>query len=612
MQVSASPVGLSGPGSPATAVELHTAKFSSPLGENTTDSGHRREPDVRPPFTVTIAGPQNGMVNLADTFTATVGPAYVKPPIGFIWNATGQNTVQTIANDLTHSVSFTWGTTGTKKITVTAISATDDAVAQYVINIGSVPLASVTIDGPTTGIAEADYVFRANIDPVDASLPITYSWSPVPEAGQGTSEATYRWTTSGIKTVVVSATNGAEAVTDSHVISIGIVLRPIEAVTITGPATGTINAQYFFSAVVNPPDATPPFHYEWFPAPDSGQGTAHPVYHWGVAGTQFIAVTATNAAGNASGSYSTTVLAISLEDVNIAGEKYPVATNDYFYYATVNPSDASLPITYTWWPTPTSGQGSSDVVYHWETGNTSSIFVTAANAYRTVTNSYPITIVQLPIPVQNVAIQGPSTGIVNAEYTFSTTVNPDATRPVLYEWFPTPGSGQGFDTARYSWSKPGIYTIGVTATNFYSQVTTIYTLSISSLAEVRSYLPLLLVQPCSFLFWECEPNNTYANANGPLVSGVSYYGYPTDNYDCYYFNMPRTGNVMIRVTDYTILNTQLLLAYQVNSTTYHLVTYDHIPPLELNWSGNSGKYVTCLFANSNFRTEPYTLTAVYP
>ncbi|RLC81610.1 MAG: hypothetical protein DRI61_03640, partial [Chloroflexi bacterium] len=39
------------------------------------------------------------------------------------------------------------------------------------------------------------------------STPITYTWSPEPESGQGTASATYTWATTGTKAITVTAEN---------------------------------------------------------------------------------------------------------------------------------------------------------------------------------------------------------------------------------------------------------------------------------------------------------------------------------------------------------------------------------------------------------------------
>jgi hypothetical protein len=54
-------------------------------------------------------------------------------------------------------------------------------------------LTGITITGPVTGTTGVAYAFTATIAPPTATLPITYTWSPEPDAGQSSSVVTYTW-----------------------------------------------------------------------------------------------------------------------------------------------------------------------------------------------------------------------------------------------------------------------------------------------------------------------------------------------------------------------------------------------------------------------------------
>jgi fibronectin-binding autotransporter adhesin len=74
-----------------------------------------------------------------------------------------------------------------------------------------VPVAptGVSITGPADGIVGESYAFTATVSPPTVTLPLTYTWTPVPDGGQGTSVATYSWTTPGTKTVTIMVENAA-------------------------------------------------------------------------------------------------------------------------------------------------------------------------------------------------------------------------------------------------------------------------------------------------------------------------------------------------------------------------------------------------------------------
>jgi len=74
-------------------------------------------------------------------------------------------------------------------------------------NDDCIPITDVQISGPTSGFTGLVYQYKANIEPVNASTPITYTWSPEPLSGQGTSQALYRWDQSNNYTISVSVSN---------------------------------------------------------------------------------------------------------------------------------------------------------------------------------------------------------------------------------------------------------------------------------------------------------------------------------------------------------------------------------------------------------------------
>ncbi len=71
----------------------------------------------------------------------------------------------------------------------------------------------------------------------------------------------------------------------------------------------------------------------------------------------------------------------------------------------------------------------------------------------------------------SVSISGASNGTINLSYPFTATVLPVGVSPApSYVWSPTPASGQGTASAKYSWSITGNKTITVTASNTLGSV----------------------------------------------------------------------------------------------------------------------------------------------
>ena len=86
------------------------------------------------PAEVTISGPTIGKVNAVHTFTATVSPTMATLPIVYVWHATEQSPV-THTSGLSHTIPFTWHTTGLKAITVTAMNAGGAVTGTHVITV---------------------------------------------------------------------------------------------------------------------------------------------------------------------------------------------------------------------------------------------------------------------------------------------------------------------------------------------------------------------------------------------------------------------------------------------------------------------------------------------
>jgi hypothetical protein len=66
------------------------------------------------------------------------------------------------------------------------------------------------------------YGFSAVVAPANATAPITYTWTPAPGGGQGTSNAIYTWSTTGTYPINVAVSNcgGAGTGNDDHSITI--------------------------------------------------------------------------------------------------------------------------------------------------------------------------------------------------------------------------------------------------------------------------------------------------------------------------------------------------------------------------------------------------------
>ena len=102
------------------------------------------------------------------------------------------------------------------------------------VTIEPVPLDDVEATGPITGLVGVSYDFTAVIQPPTATQPITYTWqatgqSEVVHVGATTDMVAFTWLSAGTYTVTVTADNGLNSVTDSHVITVEeeIIVDPV-------------------------------------------------------------------------------------------------------------------------------------------------------------------------------------------------------------------------------------------------------------------------------------------------------------------------------------------------------------------------------------------------
>jgi PKD repeat protein len=117
------------------------------------------------------------------------------------------------------------GQTATSTVTISAGAAesnlaNNSSTLAVTILPAITPVATVTIAGPvgtTTGVAAT---FTAEISPTSATEPVSFTWSPAPEAGQGTAQATYRWPSAGSRLVSVTAQNSGGSASDNHQVTV--------------------------------------------------------------------------------------------------------------------------------------------------------------------------------------------------------------------------------------------------------------------------------------------------------------------------------------------------------------------------------------------------------
>ncbi|MEW5985932.1 MAG: hypothetical protein AB1791_04805 [Chloroflexota bacterium] len=110
--------------------------------------------------------------------------------------------------------------------------------------------------------------------------------------------------------------------------------------------------------------------------------------------------------------------------------------------------------------------------------------------------------------------------------------------------------------------------------------------------------------------WEVEPNDTYLQANGPLISAATYLGYPNDDRDYFSIYLRSAGLITINLSNHTGQGVQLQLFYE---STNNRVAFDLDAPFSIQHTGPAGWYYIYIFTASGWNSNtPYSLWATYP
>ena len=173
--------------------------------------------------------------------------------------------------------------------------------------IWNVPLRSaaisnlVAMNSSPTGLGQTTW-FSATA--IGSDLSYTWNFGDGSPAVNG-ANVSHSYTASGIYSVLVTATNGVNALTATTRVTVSGVLN---GVSITGPLTGTLDTAYTFAAWVMPLTASLPITYVWqtpdWPPIMAVSGLSHTVVlSWTTIGVKTITVTVSNSAGVVNGTH---------------------------------------------------------------------------------------------------------------------------------------------------------------------------------------------------------------------------------------------------------------------------------------------------------------------
>lgn len=151
---------------------------------------------------------------------------------------------------------------------------------------------------------------------------------------------------------------------------------------------------------------------------------------------------------------------IGLTDINIGGPSLREVGEVGVYSATIQPEDASAPVSLLW----NNGETTPGTSYSWDLPGTYSVVITGTNCdgSAVVTDTVEVEVYAACIGLTGAEIDGPASLFVGETGMYTVTLTPaDATLPIDILW----GNGVTDTVAAYSWIEPGSYPVSVTASN---------------------------------------------------------------------------------------------------------------------------------------------------
>lgn len=162
------------------------------------------------PDSVAISGRESGTVGIEQEFQATVLPITATLPITYVWQATGQETV-TNTGGLTDTIVFTWHEPGEQVVDLLVVNAMGEVTTTFKTVVVT-PALEVEISGAVSGFSGQEYLFSAQVSPISATQPVTYTWitsgmMPITHANGLSDTITLGWDSSGEYLVTLQVSN---------------------------------------------------------------------------------------------------------------------------------------------------------------------------------------------------------------------------------------------------------------------------------------------------------------------------------------------------------------------------------------------------------------------
>ncbi len=183
-----------------------------------------------------IGGPTRWSTGVTASYTVSYAPTNTTFP-QLVWD---NNTVGP-------SSFYSWTVPGLYSVTVTATNPCSEISGTRRVAVVCQPPEQVTAVGPATLFANQGGTYQAAVQPITASLPITYTW----DNGLSGPTSAYTWTVPGIYTRMLTATNECGHQVGSF--SVTVSCLPVERSDFSwSPLTPTMGQPVTFTAAILP------------------------------------------------------------------------------------------------------------------------------------------------------------------------------------------------------------------------------------------------------------------------------------------------------------------------------------------------------------------------
>lgn len=481
--------------------------------------------------------------------------------------------------------------------TVTATNSAGSMSATTFVEVQDIPITGLSASNDSPTLLGQATLLTATIT---AGSNVIYQWN----FGDGTmgsgKSASHFYSAIGTYTATVTATNGTSGDSASTL----LVIQDVRVSDLSEANNGPLQLGQtaWFTASIG---AGSNVVYTW-DFDDGTFGSGQVVSHtYGEVGTFLAKVTAANSA-NSKSIFSPIVVG----DVPING------------LAAYNDGPTPFGSQTLLWATVSNG---TNVSYAWDFGDGStgagqpiSHVYPALGEYTatvTATNGAGTSVSTTQLEIEDAVVTGldfssdnptPIGQVTTLTATISSGTN------VQYQWDFGDGTFGSGEVVTHTFPSVGPFSVKVTASN---DVSTLERTKTVTIVPIKLFLPVVFNKYPDQ--WESEPNGTYSDATGPILSGLEYYGVfsSIDDNDYFYFELQTAHAVTLTLTNIGVgHNFDLLLidqTFKMVEGGYSGEVDNDDELIEISQLAAGRYYIWVYNRSKTMNSEPYHLVATF-